>query len=465
MELYGPDGQLLEDRGEAWREGLPWDMGNTVDPRIYGVDRAIVRQRTRAAFFNNPLFGAAIEIAAALLIGDEFTYGTLNADKTAKGALDDFWTTNNLGHLVSSRLCIEYLLDGELCAVFPQDDLGDVAARVAHLDMHTGVRIEADTINGITSVKTNGSNGQPITWEAGQFVFTAHNALWNDPRGWPVAMRAVGPANAHLALMGHRLNVHALQGRLLGVQKVFIDRKDPNSRAIYQEKAGAYRRLPKNGGIVTLAMVEGKDGKVISDELTFTRPGGGASNAETDARSYVRLVALNVIGMPEHYLGEGGTVTRTTATSMTLPAIRSVKRVQGALRSHLDGLFRAELKRRNGLDRKYRVTFYEVADDGKTRKKRTRWVLADQIEVPWVFPAITQENLADLIAKAEAASDLGLASPQTLSGSLGFDPAAEADLMAAAGLNFGQVTATPTAKGTGNDPVPADNEGDPNATT
>jgi len=162
-ELYGPDGQLLEDRSEAWREGLLWDTGNTVDPRIYGVDRATVRQRTRAAFFNNPLFGAAVEIAAALLIGDEFTYGTLNADKTAKGALDDFWTTNNLGHLVSSRLCIEYLLDGELCAVFPQDDPGDVAARVVHLDMNTGVKIEADTINGITSVKTNGSNGQPIT--------------------------------------------------------------------------------------------------------------------------------------------------------------------------------------------------------------------------------------------------------------------------------------------------------------
>lgn len=464
MELYGPDGRLLEETGEAWREGLPWDMGAGSDPRIYGVDRNIVRQRTRAAFFNNPLFGAAIEIAAALLIGDEFTYGTLNADKTAKQALDDFWTTNNLGHLVSSRLSIEYLLDGEMCAVMPQDDPGDVAARVAHLDMNTGVKIKADTINGVTSVEAGGADGKPIVWLPGQFVFTAHNALWNDPRGWPVAMRAVGPANAHLALMGHRLNAHELQGRLLGVQKVFVDRKDPNSRAIFAEKSGAYRRLPKKGGIVTLAMVEGADGKVISDELTFTTPGSGSGNAETDARAFVRLVALNVIGMPEHYLGEGGTVTRTTATSMTLPSIRSVKRIQGAIRSHLDGLFRSDLKRRYGADRKYKITVYEVSDGGKTRKARTRYVTADQIEVPWVFPAITQENLADLIARAEAASSLGLASPQTLSGSLAFDPALEAEYMAAVGLNFGQVTA-PAAKGTGKDPVPADLGGDPNATT
>ena len=466
MELYGPDGRLLEDQdgGGPWREGLPWDLGNATDPRIYGVDRLLVRQRTRAAFFGNPLFGAAIEIAAALLIGDEFTYGTLNADSTARGALDDLWTTNNLGHLVSSRLTTEYLLDGELCGVMPQEDPGDVAARFAHLDMGTAVRIKADTISGVTSIEANGADGKPIVWLPGQFVFTAHNALWNDPRGWPVAMRAVGPAAAHYALMGHRLNIHELQGRLLGVQKLFVDRQDPNSRELYREKSAAYRRLPKRGGIVTLAMVEGRDGKVISDDLSFTSPGGGASNAESDARAFVRLVALNVIGMPEHYLGEGGTVTRTTATSMTLPAIRSVKRIQGAIRSHLDGLYRADLKRRYGPDRKYTVTFYDVRDGGTTRVKRTRRVTADQIEVPWVFPAITQENLADLIARAEVGSALGLASPQTLSGSLGFDPAQESENMAAVGLNFGQVTAAPLKiAGKGKDPVPTDTGGDPNA--
>ena len=458
MELYGPDGRLLEDRNETWREGLPWEGGQGA--RIYGVDRDTARQRTRSAFHANPLFGAAIEVAAALLIGDEFTYGTLNADKTAKAALDDLWTVNNLGHLISARLSLEYLLDGEMCGVMPLDDPGDVAARFAHLDMASGVKVRSDTMNGVTGIESRGADSKPLTWEAGQFVLTAHNALWNDPRGWPESMRAVGPANAYMELLGHRLDIHALQGRLLGVQKVFVDRKDPNSRAIFAEKSSAYRRLPRRGGIVTLAMVEGADGKVISDELAFTSPGGGAGNAETDMKAFVRLVALNILGMPEHYLGEGGGVTRTTATSMTLPAIRSVKKVQGAFRSHLDGLYRSDLKRRYGAARVYTVTAYDLRDGGKTRVARKKRVTADQIEVPWVFPSITQENLADLIMRAEAAGDQGWASPQTLSGSLGFDPAAEAENMAAIGLEFGQrqaagtATHSPASVSVATDPLP-----------
>ncbi|ULH18319.1 hypothetical protein MF271_22945 (plasmid) [Deinococcus sp. KNUC1210] len=49
--------------------------------------------------------------------------------------------------------------------------------------------------------------------------------------------------------------------------------------------------------------------------------------------------------MPEHDLDEGGGVTRTTATSMTLPAIRRVKRIQGTVRRHLNGLYRVNPKR------------------------------------------------------------------------------------------------------------------------
>ena len=445
--LYGPDNEPLYESESpntetsiwtGWREGGLGSQVPATSP-IYGVNRDTVRQRTRTAFFTNPIFGAAVEVAAALLIGDNFTYGELNADRNARAVLADLWDTNDLGQLMSSRLVTEYLLDGELCAVFPQGDIGDQAARVAHLDVGRSFSVQGNVADGVTQVRTVDAQNLPITWEAGQFVYTTHNALWNDLRGWPVTMRAVKPAEAYVELLQHRLNTHDLQGRILGVQTVFVDRKDPKSKAMYQQKAGAYRRLPKRGGILTLAKVLADDGKtIISDEINFTAPAGGAANAEKDLRAFVRLVALSILGMPEHYLGEGGAVTRTTADSMTLPAIRQVQRIHAALRSHLDRLYRLELRRRHGPDRVYQVTRWEVKDDGRTRVKRVRKLRADQLEVPWMFPQITQDSLTDLITRAEAAARNGWASPQTLSGSLGFDPAEENDRMAAAGLDFGR---------------------------
>lgn len=461
MLLYGPTGELLDEgtdpetsRTRGWREAGLGTAPNT--SYVYGVNRDDVRRRTRRAFFTNELFGAAVEIATALLIGDEFSYGELNMDRAGREVLDDFWSENDLSHLVPSRLVTEYLLDGELCAVFPNsaETRADLPAPIVHLDMEAGVRVFS-SISGVERVETTAADGRTtLTWQDGEFVFTAHNALWNDPRGWPVAMRAVAPSEAYLTLLQHRLNTHDLQGRILGVQTVFVDRNDPNSRAAYEAKRTAYRSMPKRGGILTLAKVEGKDGKVINDEINFMTPGNGAANAQADARSFVRLTALCVLGMPEHYLGEGGTVTRTTADSMTLPAIRGVKRIHAGLRRHFDRMFRLELKRRHGPDRLYKVSRYEVQPDGKTRKKRTKRVPADLIEVPWVFPQVTQDNLTDLIARAEVAQRNNWASPQTLSASLDFDPAAEAELLAAVGQTFGRpnpqaapVTTQPSGKG------------------
>ena len=460
MLLYGPTGDLLSEgpdpetsRERGWRE---FGLGATSSGPVYGASRDETRRRCRRAFFTNELFGAAVEIAVNLLIGDEFSYGEINMDRAGRQVLDEFWAENDFGHLVPGRLVTEYLLDGELCAVFPTagDTSSDLPAPIVHLDMERGVQVRSD-ITGARRVEAPGADNQTLTWERGEFVLTAHNALWNDARGWPVAMRAVGPADAYLTLLQHRLNTHDLQGRILGVQTVFVDRDDPGSRAAFEAKRGAYRQMPRRGGILTLAKVEGKDGKVISDEINFMTPAGGAANAQADARNFVRLVALCILGMPEHYLGEGGAVTRTTADSMTLPAIRGVKRIHAALRRHFDRMFRLELLRRHGPERLYSVTTYEVQPDGVTRKRRTKRVKAEQIEVPWVFPQVTQDNLSDLIARAEAAARNGWASPQTLSASLGFDAAAEAELMAAAGRSFGvpdPQAAPPSPPGRGGDP-------------
>ncbi|AIZ44860.1 hypothetical protein QR90_06710 [Deinococcus radiopugnans] len=463
--LYGPDGELLHERGPetslrgGWREGLPWEGGLAAPERLYGVNREDERLRSRRAYFTNPLFAGAVDVAVALLTGDEFSYGTPALDKAARDVLDAFWSRNRLGEMVTDRVVTEYLLDGELCAVFPleADDPGqDAPARFALVDVSTGLRVESSVTDGVTAVLLPGPNGGDQRWETGRFAWTANSSLWNDPRGWPVARHAVDPAAAYLTLMNHRLNTHELQARILGVQKVFVDREDPNSRAAFSAKSGAYRSLPRRGGILTMAMVEGKDGKVISDSLDFMTPGEGAANAETDARALLRLTGL-AFGLPEHYLGEGGNVTRTTAESMTLPAVRRARKLQAAVRGFLDELVRREFVRRFGPARLYTLTTWDYKDDGKTRVKRTRKVDVSQIEIPWVLPAITQDSLQESITRAEAAARNGWASPQTLSASLGFDPGEEDTRMAAVGLNFGQPdtrAAQPTAPPGGGDDAP-----------
>lgn len=449
--LYGPDGEPLTEGAETslrggWREGLPWEGGFSAPDRIYGVSRERERTRARRAYFTNPLFAGAVDVAVALLTGDEFSYSAPPIDKAAREALDAFWSRNRLGELVADRIVTEYLLDGELCAVFPQpaDDPGaDVPARFALVDVDGGLRVESSVTEGVTAVHLPGPNGGTQTWEPGRFAWTAHSSLWNDPRGWSVARHAVDPAAAYLTLMNHRMNTHELQARILGVQKVFVDRDNPESRLAFQAKAGAYRSLPRRGGVLTLAMVEGKDNKVISDSLEFMTPGNGAPSAHLDARALLRLTGL-AFGLPEHYLGEGGNATRTTAETMTLPAVRRARKLQAAIRGFLDAIVRAEFTRRFGPDRRYTLTTYDYKDDGKTRVKRTRKVMVDQIEIPWVLPAVTQDSMADTIARAEAAARNGWASPQTLSASLGFDPAAEDERMAAIGQAFGISSTQPT---------------------
>ena len=456
--LYGPDGSILSEEARdpalrgGWREGLPWDGGFAQPDAIYGVDRDRERLRTRRAYFQNPLFGSAVDIAVAFLVGDEFSYAPPNIDQPARTVLDEFWAENDLGALVGERLVTEYLLDGETCAVFPtgdEDPGTDTPARIALLDVGRGVRLRASITGGVEAVTTAGANaGTDLTWERGQFVWAAHAALWNDPRGWPVAMRAVEPAAAYLTLLNHRLNTHELQARILGVQKVFVDRERPDSRAQFAAKAGAYRSLPRRGGVLTLPMVEGKDGKVISDSLDFMTPGKGGADAATDARALMRLTGLALGGLPEHWLGEGGNATRTTAGEMSLPAVRIALRRQAVIRGILDRLVRAELTRRLGAGRKYTLTTWDYRDDGRTRVKRTRKVPVSQLEIPWVLPAIRQDTLADLLSRAEAAAKNGWASPQTLAASLGFDPGEEDTRMAAVGLAFGQANgqaAQPTA--------------------
>lgn len=390
---------------------------------LLGVDRATERRAARIAYWLNPAFWGALQVVQAYVIGDTFTYGDLD-DRAAQDALDGFWAANHLAEMVD-RFWTEFSLDGENATVWVGDLRKSEPARIAFLDVDQGLELTAGTLEGVTRIKAHNE-----TWQAGEFVWTAHDALYNDPRGWGVVRHAVGPSIAYINLLNHRLRLQDVQGRLNAVYHALVNTRTPDGGLSQQvAKSAVYGRIPANGAVVTLA----KDRETgQAESLEFLDVGKGAADAASDAR-LIRLLLSLVVGVPEHYLGEGGQVTRTTADSMGDPARRGFLRKHAIVRGWLDRTFRTELVRRHGPTRKYGKRVVRVRDDGRTRVVENRRVPANQLEVPWVFPNVDTDDLVSLVRKVELAAKLRLASKQTLSGELGYDPALENERMAAEG--------------------------------
>ena len=470
--LYGPDGRLLEDSGYnnynnpgslepglrgGWRYASSLAGSANSNTYLYGVDRRTERLRARSLYFTNGLFGSAVEVCVAFLVGDDFSHGTMD-DKTAQLALEEFWQQNDLGDL-ADRWMTEFFLDGENATVFPAEDIGrDTPAKVGYLDVQHGVDLTYTTQDGVTAIEAPGGNGQSVTYDAEHMVWTAHMSLWNDPRGWPVAMRAADAAQAYTQLLNHRINTHELQARILGVYKAFVNTQGRNAAGVadgglyeWQQKANTYRNLPKRGGVLTLAMDPATGN---SEELNFMTPANGSGNAETDARALLRLCGLAMGGLPEHWLGEGGNTNRATAGEMSTPAVRIAGKRQAVFRTYLNKVFRLELKRRFGPDKKYTVKSSKLSADGLSSVITTRRVTADYLEMPWELPTLTQDALADVVTLVQTAAAQGLASPQTLSARLGFDSSDEAQRLAALGKSLGQSNIPPAAPPGGDPNVP-----------
>lgn len=384
---------------------------------IYGVDRRTERRKSRVAYFLNPVYWGAVQVVQGYVIGDAFSWGD-HPDRRVREVLDDLGALNDLPDL-AERFWTEFMLDGENATVWTGDLVRDQPARLAFLDVDRGLQMDHTVRTGITRIEADREH-----WDEGEFVWTAWDALYNDPRGWPVARHAVDPCVAYVNLLNARIRQQELQGRLNAVYKALIYGRDPAARLAEQKaKASAYGRVPKDGAVVTLAM-DPESGR--SEELSFLDPGKGASDAASDAR-LIRLVTATVIGVPEHFLGEGGNVTRTTADAMGDPARRALLRRQAVVRSWLDRVVRAELVRRDGPGRTYKVQVVEYAADGRQRKVNTKKVPASRVEIPWVFPDLTSDDITALTALVNMAVTKRVMSMQTARARLGLDPAVEAE--------------------------------------
>lgn len=446
----------------------------------YGVQRSAAQKLTRTLFYTpNPIFQAAVTLVASLLIDDTLSYAE-HSDPTVRKVVEEFWQTNAFGEYMTQRAVIEYLLDGELAAVWNRDTPADLTARIGALDVAENLTVTGSTSRGLVAAdmveRLTVNKGQPNeqSWTAEQCVWMAHNALHNDVRGWPPTLGAAMAAVGFISLVNSRLRANDLLSRLLAVYKAFLDPNglDPGGNpdgglSGWLNKARAFKQVPEDGAVVPLvvkpgySVTEDVGGKNVttkydgvSESLEFPNPSPGAGDAASDIRILMRLVGT-CLGLPEHWLGEGGNATRTTADAMTLPSVKIIRRHQAFLRGFMDRCIRTELERRFGPERLYTVYVMEQSADGLTQKRKRKRVPARLIEIGWILPKVSEHTLDELIRLAEAAEKHGWASSQTLSAGFGFDTAVEAEQMAAVGRGFGNSTsATPPAKG-----------GEPNAPT
>lgn len=448
-------------------------------PGRYGVNRDAERIKARSVYYLNPLLQAAVRIVKSFLIGDAFGYGEV-FDKTARIYLEEFWQANNLGALMSERWLPEYLLDGENATVWPTGQANpgaDVPARIAFLDMDAGVRVDSDTALGTVAADMvhtlrlpAGYGLQDRTWGRGEFVWTANDAMFNDPRGFPVVMGAVDAAMAYIALGNHRLNIHEVQQRIVGIYTAMLNPEDADGGlANWRAKAGAFKAIPPKGAVVPLVTKPGYTDSAgnkydgVTEKLEFPRPASGAADAEKDAAMFLRLVGLCLGGLPEHWLGNGGNVNRASASEMSTPAIRIAQDRQATMRSYLDRTLQTELERR-APGRLYRVPTTRVSPDGLSVVKSYRSVPARLLTFPWTLPAITEDSLDTLLNVTTTLADRGWISDQSAASRLGVDVPQEVELMAAAGQVFGQRRApTPGQGGEPNADAPEGPPGTPPA--
>lgn len=394
------------------------------------INRDVERTAARVAFLTNPLIAGAIEVIHGFVIGDGITYGDM-PDKTAYAQLEEFWAANELDNLASTYL-YQWLVDGENLTLFPKQHTRSRAgrnepARIGLYEVSNQVILEP--VPGLPHVIEQVMTEDDIIRDRNEFIWQAHNALWNDPRGWPVIMQAVPAALSYISFANSRIRLHQFQSRLNGIYKTFIHATSPEAALKEQkDRSAAFGRIPRDGGVLTIGK-NPQSGQ--AEEFEFLSPDARAQDSKSDAQMLFRIFCT-AIGLPEHYLGITGEVTRTTAASMDRPTVNSLARFQATVRSWLDQVMRRELIRRNGPAKRYKVVDRELK--GGRTVTFSRFVPAEVVYFPWAFPELQAEDLEQVLQKVQLVSAQALASRQTMQQLLGLDAAEENERMAAEGL-------------------------------
>jgi hypothetical protein len=394
-------GSLQEDRYWGRRaigteEDLYWRRltddwyGKDVLPSTY----LEIHNQCYEAYNANPLANYIIEITTNFVLGTGISVTATN--RRVQRLLDAFWDDpeNHMATRVYS-LCTELSLYGELFVRFFVNPFSG-ALKIAQIDPSLIDQIETDPDNiekslrfhqrpiGLGGASWNagtppsgmpptpgsaagetGYLGDPLTegvwYEAGRQVAQFKiNSVSNAKRGKSDLATLLPWLRRYKDWLTDRVRINKYKGAFLwdiqlsGADAKTIDRKRMQ-----------YAYPPDPGSIIV---------HNESEQWSAVQPKIEAGDAEADGRAIKMIIAMGA-GLPEHYLAEGGNVTRATAAEMGLPTFRKFQRRQDTfglvIRVILDRVL-DEATRVGalpaGADRSYRVIFPELApgDNGES---------------------------------------------------------------------------------------------------
>jgi hypothetical protein len=428
VRLYDSSGVLRNFADPNLEQG--WQQAG--QQIVLPVTRDRQRLLARVAYFLNPVISSAVEVAQAFVIGDSFTYGAMD-DERAQATLEEFWALNGLD-VLADRMETEFALDGESLVVWPQD-VGDQAAKVVLADVDDLRELQYDPYEGVRRVKLNGHAANDLTFERGEFVWRdGFKSLYNDPRGYSPIYTAIEYANKYLELIAYRMGFHDLASRLMAIYHTVVDMNQPPEkvRRDFKEKSGVFAAIPPGRNILTLA--RSMDGKVQED-MQFVSTSTRFGDAANDFKVLLRLVGF-VLGMPEHFMGEGGGVTRTTAGEMANPVVRVTKRRHSRSRRFLTQVLQTECIRRNGADRLYATIKTRRLPGGDLVRGEAK-VPAGMLEFPWIYPNPESMNLEEVTKQVQLGLEQRIMSVQTAQERIGLDPLTEEARLAREGSDGG----------------------------
>lgn len=280
------------------------------------ISRDLERVAARTAFLTNPLIAGAVEVVHGFVLGTGLSYGEM-ADRRAYAQLEEFFAANRLSEL-ASRYFYQWLVDGENLTLFPKRSGRERASRnePARIGLYeVGAQLILEPVPGLPHVIEQVMTEDDVIRDAGEFVWQAHHALWNDPRGWPVLMSAVPAALSYIDFANARIRLHRFQSRLNAVYKAFVMPGTSNEAAkeLQRQKSAEFGRIPKDGVVLTV-LKNPETGE--SEEFDFLTTDTKAADSKSDAQLLFRIFAA-AVGLPEHFLGVTGEVTRTCYSSDT----------------------------------------------------------------------------------------------------------------------------------------------------